>query len=120
MEFGELKVHRVYEFYDGNRLFSATDPDGKFLLFLWSDELPHSEVWLVLSLSAEGLRCMEAGEVDLNEAFTEPESGTVFRLFVAENGHCAVSTMRDLTVDSEEIPRPGVFLMEPMRQQDEH
>ena len=77
---GRLKLVEVYDYYDGPRLFAAQNATGSLFLSLWADETDAADTWLYLPISEEQLERVRAGQVDISQAYLQPEDGTVFLL----------------------------------------
>lgn len=84
--FGTLEIHKVYEEYDGPKLFSAVNALGLYFLVYWIDELEDSDVWLYIPMSERRLLNIESGERTLRDAFLYPEENSIFRVTTKFDG----------------------------------
>lgn len=87
-----IEVDKVYFYHDVPRLFTAKDAAGKCWLVLWADEHELDDKgrkieneseessggqddWLAVPITDERLAKVEAGEIDLRDAFRHAEGG---------------------------------------------
>ena len=74
---GDLELLRVYQEFDGPRLFSCRSRADQLYLALWADQSDDVDTWLYVAISARRLRSVEDGHITLRMAFAEPEDGQV-------------------------------------------
>lgn len=97
---GTIEIHKVYEEYDGPKLFSVVNALGLYFLVYWIDELEDGDVWLYVPMSGNRLESLETGSRLLRDAFLYPEENTIYRVFTPFDG--SVHSIGVMT--AEEIP----------------
>ncbi|EOX3952405.1 DUF6575 domain-containing protein [Vibrio alginolyticus] len=83
---GTIEINKVYEEYDGPKLFSVVNALGLYFLVYWIDELEDGDVWLYLPMSAKRLESLETGSRLLRDAFLYPEENSIFKIFTSFDG----------------------------------
>ena len=115
-ELGDLRVaeNDIYWYYDGPRLFAATNEREDWFLVVWYDEDdvddpgPFTE-WVCVRVSTERLEAIRTGRLEIRRVFTECEYGGVYLIHEAPLG----STVRELSIgelDVDALPAAGEFV----------
>ncbi|PML73729.1 DUF6575 domain-containing protein [Vibrio sp. 10N.261.52.A1] len=102
---GTLEFHKIYEEYDGPKLFSAVNALGIYYLVYWIDELEDGDTWLYVPMSYNRLEKLESASRSLRDAFIYPEENSIFRIFTSFDGE--EETLTHLTAEElteEELP----------------
>ena len=74
--FGKIDIAEIYSYYDGPVLFSGVrEATQSLYLIVFADEDDDKDTWLCVMISPERLKQVEAGEIDLHDAFAKPEQG---------------------------------------------
>lgn len=74
---GELEILKVYEYYDGPKIFLAQNWEEQYLVY-WCDYTQYGEGWLYAPIDAKTLVQLEENEIDLTEAFMNPSHDYVY------------------------------------------
>ncbi|MDN3617017.1 DUF6575 domain-containing protein [Vibrio gallaecicus] len=102
---GTLEFHKIYEEYDGPKLFSAVNALGLYYLIYWIDELEEGDTWLYVPMSYGRLEKLESATRSLRDAFLYPEENSIFKIYTSFDGEqeeLALLTAEELT--EEELP----------------
>lgn len=114
---GRLRLDQVYEFYDTPRLFTVVNEVGNLLLGLSVVENSEQDAWLYIPMSAERLRTIEAGTLDIRTAFSMPETERVFYVWLDhETGRVTVDDRASTSLDRSLLPDDEAFFIEPVPQ----
>lgn len=106
---GDLEITRVYEEYDGPRLFACRNKAEAQFIAAWVDGEP--DTWMYAAISEKRLRQVESGHIDLRSAFQNPEDRAVLIFEVAGDGELKLSRVvvgNELPEDY--LPEPGTFV----------
>jgi type I restriction enzyme, R subunit len=106
-----IQVEEVFDFYDGPRLYTATD-DSRLFLVLWIDDEGDFSTWLYLPLSAARLEALKNRQLDLRAAFLQPEAGPVLQVRINHVGKTRVmKPLATADLDASLLPEPGEYLV---------
>ena len=106
---GNLTVLEIYEFYNMPILFACQNRTGHFYLAVWIDETETENIWLYVPLSFQRLMNLRHGDLDLHDAFVQPEDGFVFKATVPTHdpGQAHVQPISADQMDKSWAPLPG-------------
>lgn len=110
---GQLKIDRVYEYYDFPRLFSASNKTGASFLVVSTFDDGEQFDWLYLPISRDRLATVSSGKVTLHQAFIQPEEGYLFKVSTDVNGQGAVAHILPQQIPGEDLPSPDAKLSPP-------
>ncbi|GLX79189.1 hypothetical protein tinsulaeT_25290 [Thalassotalea insulae] len=110
--FGKLEISHVYEYYEGPRLFNATNGAGNNYIAFWIDTDNESDHWLYSSISEEKLELLNSAKIKLRDIYTYPED-ILFRVrtFFNPNMHSEIVALSPNQVTEEILP-PSDFYLE--------
>jgi hypothetical protein len=106
-----LSVQETLIWHDMPQLFVANDPVGGLYLCLLTDDGEAMPVYIAVALSAERLRMMRQGQMDLHSAFARPELG--FWLSIKDfSGETALAELlpEQKSLPEKWLPAPGEYL----------
>ena len=109
---GKLEIFEIYEFFNMPVLFACKNRAGHIYLAVWIDETDEDDVWLYVPLSERRFQQVRLGEIDLHDAFTQPEDEIVLKVGVvrdAEN-QAEIEAIPTLEMDTSWAPLPNEFL----------
>ncbi len=109
---GSLTILEIYEFYNMPVLFACQNRTGHFYLAVWIDETEDDNAWLYVPLSFQRLMGLRQGELDLHDAFVQPEDDFVFKVTVPKHGtnQAQVQPIPAEQLDKSWAPLPGDYL----------
>lgn len=109
---GQLQIFEIYEFYNMPVLFACKNQADTIYLAVWIDETDEANIWLYVALSPQRFAKLRAGQLDLHDAFAEPEDGVVLKTVVAKaDPHKAqVEPVLASALDASWPPLPGDYL----------
>ena len=79
---GKLEIVETYVYYDQPLLFSCKSAAGHLYLGVAADKNDEHETWLYVGVSAERLKLIRSGAIDLHDAFAEPEDSFLLQEIV--------------------------------------
>lgn len=91
---GKLRIIEIYEFYNTPVLFACKNKTGHVFLVVWLDETDAADVWLYTPISPSRFTMVRRGEIDLHEAFMQPEDEIALQVTVYKD----LSRMADITL----------------------
>lgn len=106
-----LSVQATLIWHDMPQLFVANDPVGGLYLCLLIDDGGTMPVYLVVAVSAERLRAVQQGKMDLHSVFAHPELG----FWLSINDFSGETALAELLPEQKALPEkwlpvPGEFL----------
>jgi len=106
---GRLKIIETYAYYDQPVLFSCKNAAGHIYLVVAADENDQHEVWLYAGVSADRLKLIRSGAIDLHDAFASPEDGFLLQVTVpyANRGSFKIETVPADQISEDMLPLPG-------------
>lgn len=109
---GQLQIFEIYEFYNMPVLFACKNQADTIYLAVWIDETAAENIWLYVALSPQRFAKLRAGQLDLHDAFAEPEDGVVLKTTVAKGIHpkAQVESRLISEMDASWPPLPGDYL----------
>lgn len=113
---GPLAIVEVYEYYDGPRLFLATNNAGQQFIALWADFDDESDTWLYAPISSVRLHYLTSGELELREAFLANELEFVWNVKYTHATHAwIVTAMKVERLTQRLLPEEGIRLRREQR-----
>ena len=109
-ELGSLRIIEVFDDFDGPRLFSCRDAAGRLYLALSVEDSRTSQTWLYVAVSDTRYSDLEAGRIDLRDAFLASEDGAVWRVTIPSIGESEVERLAATDMRSDWLPEPGELL----------
>lgn len=106
-----LSVQETLIWHDMPQLFVATDSVGGLYLCLLVDDSGEMPTYIAMVVSAERMRAVRQGQIDLHGAFTRPELG--FWLLIKEfSGENALAELmpEESALSEKWLPAPGEYL----------
>ncbi len=88
-------------YYDGPQLILAQDQLGTQYVCLLVEESDEADSWLCLPSSDARVSMLLAGELDLRQAFEDPETGELYSVR-SESGE--LFSMRTIPISADEVP----------------
>lgn len=109
---GILRIIEIYEFYNKPVLFACQNNTGHIYLVVWIDEKDDRDIWLYTPISSDRFECIRSGEIDLHDAFVEPEDGITLEVTVyKEPSHLAkIRLIPAEELDESWVPLSGDYL----------
>jgi hypothetical protein len=107
-EMGRLELVETYFYYDLPCLFSCRNELGHHFLGLLVDH-EESEVWVYAAVSDPRLDRIRTGQIDLATAFSQTETGDVFRV-TRERGEWLVERVACADLENDVFPLPETRL----------
>lgn len=109
---GQLQIFEIYEFYNMPVLFACKNQADTIYLSVWLDETDSEDTWLYVSVSPQRFAKIRAGQIDLHDAFADPEDGIVLCVTVPkdEPGKAQVTSIPVTEMDTSWPPLAGDFL----------
>lgn len=106
---GRLEIVETYTYYDQPVLFSCKNAAGHLYLVVAADENDQYETWLYAGVSAERLDRIRSGEIDLHEAFADPEDGFLFQAVVPyeDQSPLRIEPVQPNQISEDMLPVPG-------------
>ena len=106
---GRLEIVETYAYYDQPVLFSCKNAAGHLYLVVAADENDQYETWLYAGVSAERLDRIRSGEIDLHEAFADPEDGFLFQAVVPyeDQSPLRIEPVQPNQISEDMLPVPG-------------
>jgi hypothetical protein len=77
---GRLEIVEIYDYYNQPVLFFCKDADGNLYLVVAADENDEYETWLYANVSVDRLKLIHSDKIDLHDAFSNTEDGSVFQV----------------------------------------
>lgn len=114
---GQLKIERVYEYYDFPRLFSASNKTGASFLVVSTYDDGDQFDWLYLPMSRDRLATVSSGKITLYQAFTCPEEGYLFRVITDLHGQGSVTHILPEQIPPDDLPSKVATLVPPKQQE---
>ena len=111
--FGKIDIGEIYSYYDGPVLFSGVrEATQSLYLIVFADEDNDKDTWLCAMISPERLKQVEHGEIDLHDAFAEPEQGQLTYVQAKGETFLRLVSAPVAKVPSNFFPLKGEFLGE--------
>ncbi len=107
---GHLQITDVYAYYDGPRLFAATNSANRMFLALSVEETKDMSRWLFSPLSKRRLQSLVNGDLELRSAFVLAEDSYVYDVSVGPHEDHVVA-IKATDISPEDLPNPGEFLL---------
>ena len=106
-----LGIHKVVENYvhnDEPALFSCKDSAGH-LYFVTVVESDQHKTWLRIGISGERFNLIRSGGIDLRNAFTDAENGTLFQIRIPHNNPTepSLKIIQPNQIAEDLLPLPG-------------
>ncbi|MFN8490273.1 MAG: DUF6575 domain-containing protein [Caldilineaceae bacterium] len=111
-QLGVLTIIEIYHFYQMPVLFACKNKTGNLYLATWIEEQETEDVWLYTPLSVDRFIKLRQRQIDLHQAFLQPEDGIVFKVHVskfASNRDCALPIKAD-ELDASLAPPPESYI----------
>ena len=105
-ELGELEILEVYDYYDFPTLFSCKDAAGSLYIATLAKSLDDSDIWIYAKMSYDRLCLIQCGDINLYEAFYEPETGMLIKAVIPHglDGSVESSTVFPDELSSDMFP----------------
>jgi hypothetical protein len=109
---GQLQIFEIYEFYNMPVLFACKNQADTIYLAVWIDETDTADIWLYISVSPQRFAKIRAGQVDLHDAFAQPEDAVVLQVAIPKdaNAKAQVESIPARQMDPSWPPLAGEFL----------
>ena len=109
---GTLTILEIYEFYNMPVLFACKNRTGQLYIAVWVEESANANFWLYTPLSPERFATLRQGQIDLHEAFIQPEDIFVFKVTVPKHisQSATAEAIHSENLDTEWAPLPGDYL----------
>jgi len=106
---GKLKIVETYVYYDQPVLFSCRNAAGHLYLVVAADENDQYETWLYAGVSVERLDRIRSGEIDLHDAFADPEDSFLFEAVVPyeDQSPLRIEPVQPNQISEDMLPVPG-------------
>ncbi len=106
-----LSVQETLIWHEIPQLFVASDPVGGFYLCLLTDDSSEKPAYIAVAVSANRLRAVQQGQMDLHSVFAHPELGFWLSIkdFSAENALAELLPEQKALPESW-LPTPGEYL----------
>ena len=106
---GRLEIVETYVYYDQPVLFSCRNAAGHLYLVVAADENDQYETWLYAGVSVERLDRIRSGEIDLHDAFADPEDGFLFEAVVPyeDQSPLRIEPVQPNQISEDMLPVPG-------------
>lgn len=98
----EYVITKVYEYYDGPKLFLVIDESNKPFLGYWYDLVNYRDVYLMVPLTTEIVNKMENREICIREVILNPVDNYTLEHFGAAGDHL-ITTMKKGDIDPTSI-----------------
>ncbi|WP_027250925.1 DUF6575 domain-containing protein [Photobacterium halotolerans] len=108
---GRLEIYRIYDEYDGPKLFSVVNALQLHYLVYWIDENENGDTWLYVPMSKDRLNELESGNRSLRDAYVYPEENRLFEVYTAYDGSdFSINEYSAETLDPENFPPAGFHI----------
>ena len=109
---GQLQIFEIYEFYNMPVLFACKNQADTIYLSVWIDETAEANSWLYVSVSPQRFAKIRAGQIDLHDAFAEPEDSIVLKVIISKTADhkTQVEPVPVTEMDNSWAPLPGDYL----------
>lgn len=109
---GQLQIFEIYEFYNMPVLFACKNQADSIYLAVWLDETETEDSWLYVTISPRRFAKIRAGQIDLHDAFAQPEDAVVLQVSVPKDTHvkAQVESIPAIELDASWPPLAGEFL----------
>lgn len=112
-ELGHLEFERIFLYYEIPRLLTCkSNTNERYLALSVNDELDkgnYNFVWLFLKLSDLTYEKLLNHDLDLKQAFLNPDSNFVYRLTQNDERNTVVA-IRPMALSNDELPNSGMYL----------
>ncbi len=90
---GELRVTEIYDYFDGPKLFCASNSLDSLFLVYWCDKKDDgAEGWLYLPITEVKLEALRQSQLSLRDAFLSPENNGLYHVYTAINSSDDIAT----------------------------
>lgn len=109
---GRLTVVKVYQYFDGPKLFSCSSATGQHYLAFWLGDETGADRWLYVPISPSRIAELEAGRQTLHESCSNPEDGFVWVVAIplGTNGRAAATAWDPAQLAKEDLPAEDTYL----------
>ena len=106
---GKLEIVETYAYYDQPVLFSCRNAAGYLYLVVAADENDQYDTWLYAGVSPERLNHIRSGEIDLHDAFADPEAGILFQVTAPYDNQSPlqIEPVQSNQIPEDMLPVPG-------------
>ena len=106
---GKLEIVETYAYYDQPVLFSCKNATGHLYLVVAADENDQYDTWLYAGVSPERLNHIRSGEIDLHDAFADPEAGILFQVTAPYDNQSPllIEPVESNQIPEDMLPVPG-------------
>lgn len=109
--FGNLRLEKVFQFYDIPRLFTCINSTGgRYLVLSTFDDYENFE-WLYLPISVDRINALATKSIELRQAYLQPEDGFLYRVITNETELTKVEPILPEQVLDEDLPEEGAYLI---------
>jgi hypothetical protein len=105
-ELGLLELRDVLIYYDFPRLFTCANEYGQLYVAIFTGEARNSYSWVYAGISSKRLETLTSGKLDVKDAFTQPESGSVLLVTISPSGDSVVPALPSVVSDTV-LPKQG-------------
>ena len=105
---GNIFFYHIYLYYEEPQLFSGITDTGQLYLISSLPEDNKSKSWLALPLSQGRLKSLENNEIEIRQAFLEPET-FLWRIKLTEESYNLCYFIPELLTE-DILPEPGEYL----------
>lgn len=109
---GQIQIFEIYEFYNMPVLFACKNQADNIYLSVWINESGEDNIWLYVSVSPQRFAKIRAGQIDLHDAFADPEDGIVLQVTVPKDARAKaqVDSIPAAEMDASWPPITGDYL----------
>jgi len=105
---GKLEIVDVFDDFDGPKLFSCRSAADHHYFVVWIDGRNDTDVWLYAAVSQRRLAHIKSGDIDLHDAFANPETGIVFEVRIPrQSSETSVTPRSSESLTPDILPAPG-------------
>jgi hypothetical protein len=103
---GQLRITNVHVYYNGPKLFTVVNSDGRHFMAVAVDESEQDETWLYAPMSPVLVKSDRAGvEIDVGKLFHEPPGGKLVRVITHRGDTCKAEWIPAAEVPEIDLPR---------------
>lgn len=108
---GPVQILAVGTYWDEPLLYIARGGGGELYLISWVDKVAGSaDLWFAIPMSENRSAAIQAGEIDLRDAFRLLESGLLWEIVLDRDSPSSttIQEIRNEDVDEDMLPAEGV------------
>ncbi|MDH1235146.1 DUF6575 domain-containing protein [Stutzerimonas stutzeri] len=108
--FGNLRLEKVFQFYDIPRLFTCVNSTGCRYLALSTFDDYETYEWIYLPVSVDRLSSLATKSIGLRQAYLEPEDGFLYRVVTSDVEQTKIEHIFPEQIPDEDLPGANAFL----------